>query len=62
MSQTPERSGCPSAVLGAGAFMSIFPSAPVGAPGATYFGHCAISVVDAVSTEIKTASFQSIRT
>ena len=39
MSQTPDKSGLPSANFGAGAFMSGFPSAVVGAPG--YLGHCA---------------------
>src|SRR4051812_34250905 len=38
--QTPERSGCPSAVLGAGAARLGLPSAPIGTLGAGVFSHC----------------------
>src|SRR4051794_28628874 len=38
--QTPERSGCPSAVLGAGAVRLGLPSAPRGTFGEGVFSHC----------------------
>ena len=37
---TPDRSGLPSDVLGAGAFRSTLPSGVRGAPAAGYAGHC----------------------
>src|SRR5690349_13341254 len=57
ISHTPERSGLPSAVRGAAAFASSFPSAPIGTPVAVYLGHCAATVVDAATTSPATASF-----
>src|SRR5262245_768038 len=41
VSQTPDRSGLPSAVRGAGAVMLTLPSAVFGVFGAENFGHCA---------------------
>src|SRR4051794_38230842 len=38
--QTPERSGCPSAVFGAGAARLGLPSAPIGTLGEGVFSHC----------------------
>src|SRR6185295_585582 len=42
-SQTPDRSGFPSVVLGVGASSFTFPSGVRGAPAAGYKGHCADS-------------------
>jgi hypothetical protein len=47
--QSPERSGLPSAVFGAGPVRSGLPSAVLGTPGVGYRGHCAVT--DAVATE-----------
>src|SRR5262249_47814277 len=47
-SQTPDRSGCPSKNIGAGAATSTLPSAVLGTPGSGYRGHCAES--DAAKT------------
>src|SRR6516164_6866688 len=57
ISHTPDRSGFPSAARGTGAFASSFPSAPNGTPAGVYFGHCAVTVVEAASTRPATANF-----
>src|SRR5215831_11248435 len=62
ISQTPDRSGLPSDVRGAGALASSFPSAPNGTPPGVYFGHCAVSVVDAAKIRPAITSFETNRT
>src|SRR5215475_14106687 len=62
ISHTPDKSGLPSDVFGTPAFASSFPSAPTGTPVGVYFGHCAITVVDAATTRLATASFVTDRT
>src|SRR5580765_4286717 len=54
ISQTPDRSGWPSAARGVAAFASSLASGPIGTPVAVYFGHCAITVVDATNTKART--------
>jgi hypothetical protein len=49
--QTPEKSGLPSAVRGAGASIRTLPSASRGTPAVGNFGHCA-----ATDTEQATAT------
>jgi hypothetical protein len=64
----PLRSGFPSAVLGAGAFMSGLPSGVVGTGSQRYSVHCAKTVVDsaahiihrAAATDILTAVFMPV--
>ena len=46
VSQTPDRSGLPSTVRGAGAVVFTLPSGVLGTPGGEYFGHCASTADD----------------
>src|SRR5215217_6690189 len=50
--QTPEKSGFPSGVLGAGAFRLARPSAIRGTVGIGYVNHCAASGIVSVDTTI----------
>ena len=52
-SQSPETSGLPSAVFGAGAVRSGLPSGVLGIPAVGYFNHCAES--EAHVSKIKAA-------
>src|SRR5215510_14385680 len=62
ISHTPERSGWPSAAFGVGAFASSLPSEPVGIPLAVYFGHWAMTVADAATTNAKATNLAADRT
>src|SRR5688572_17897292 len=58
LTQIPDRSGLPSAVLGAGPSSIGTPLAVRGTPGVGYFGHCAESGGDrAITIAIKHAAF-----
>src|SRR5215813_8279393 len=61
ISQTPDKSGLPSAVRGTGAFASSFPSALRGTPAGVCFGHCANGVADPASTRLATANVVTSR-
>jgi hypothetical protein len=52
VSQIPEKSGCPSAVLGVGAIRFGLPSEVLGTPAVGYFNHCADAVEDQVSSAL----------
>jgi hypothetical protein len=53
-SQTPDKSGLPPAVLGAGALRSAFPSAVLGAFAFPYSGHCARAVALSIKPAMHT--------
>src|SRR3974377_1438560 len=50
--QTPEKSGLPSTVRGAGAARSGLPSALRGMPGVLYFNHCAPAEPGSANTTV----------
>src|SRR5215470_16617222 len=61
VSHTPDKSGLPSAVRGAGAFKSTLPSDVFGTPGAENAGHCAWSgaraIADTTSVDARRSFF-----
>ena len=60
-SQTPDRSGFPSAVRGVGASRFTWPSAVFGTFGMACFGHCASTVGDSASVNAIAAAFAMVR-
>src|SRR5215510_329180 len=60
LSQIPDRSGFPSAVLGVGAVRSGLPSAVLGTPRVGYKGHCAAIGSAAAKTAMRPTSFTAL--
>src|SRR4249920_2560939 len=58
VSQTPERSGLPSAVLGVGASRLTLPSAVLGTFETIWRGHCASSVGEKLAASVSVAAMR----
>src|SRR3954470_17606527 len=58
VSHTPERSGLPSAVFGAGASRSTLPSAVFGTVETIWRGHCASRVGERLAARVRVAAMK----